>query len=166
MIKKGVIISFTLLVLLTGSLLARQEIEIAVSDILFSENTVYNSPATNLIDNNESTGWRLEKGAQEGWSELFLEEKTLIYGLEIAGELNEDTKLVIEYLNNDQWLPFINSVITELSQKVVDLSYDSIVTDKLRLRLKGNDINESELNKIKVIGQAADSKEHNIKTGS
>ena len=164
MLKKGVSIftGLILLILLLAGSIQAETMDIEVKNILFSQNTAYKYPATNLLDGNDNSSWQLETEAESGWVELFLEEKTLIYGLEIDGQLAEEDRVMIEYYQDGHWLPFINTKVTDLSTDIIDLSYDRLVIDRLRLQLKGEQTVDSKINNIRVLGKKAKVKEHNI----
>ncbi|MCG8516215.1 MAG: fibronectin type III domain-containing protein, partial [Halanaerobiales bacterium] len=122
------------------------------------------NPAGYLIDGDLNTSWGFKPGSTEGWAELDLGRKTLLYGLEVAGTLYPETIITLEYMKEGLWRPFMAPQVTELGTKqVIDLSYDQIVSAKLRLRLTGSGVENSSIAEIKVLGAGINQFDQKIK---
>ncbi|TDX53272.1 RHS repeat-associated core domain-containing protein [Orenia marismortui] len=140
---------------------------VAVSKVIASSSTDVLHPAGYLIDSDKDTGWSFKSDAIEGWVELKLEHKSLIQGLDLSGALAANTELKIEYKQGNYWVPFIApSIDTLAGDSFMDLSYDGIVTDKIRLKIEGSGTRSSTLTEIKVLGEIADSIYHAIEIES
>ena len=121
-------------------------------------------PVGYLIDGDPTTSWGFQPGASEGWAELELGKETLIYGLEIIGSLAPETMITLEYMQGGFWLPFLAPQIKELAGKeIIDLSYDQIVSSRLRVRLSGSGVHQSRIAEISVIGRSVNNIEQKIK---
>ena len=141
---------------------AIDERQVTITNIVMSANTDPSHPGTLLTDGDLESYWAVKPGSGDGWVELSLNQPALIYGLQLNGNLSEGSRLSVEYQHNGFWLPFLGgSIQTIPAQGIIDLSYDRIVTDRLRLRLTNPD-NGSRMAEIKVLGQAATSVFHLI----
>lgn len=131
---------------------------ISIVNVVSSSDTSPVQPAGYLVDGREETYWGLNSGANQSWVELTLEDQSLIYGIKLSGSLALDTKLFIEYQRNGHWISFTAASIEELhsAQQLIDLSFDRIVTDVLRLRLVGSGTALSRLAELQVLGESSD----------
>ena len=77
-----------------------------ITTIRVSPNTAPETPGIFLTDNDPETAWTFIQGSTTGWAELELAEPSLIYGLNIAGNLSGDTYITLEYQQNNKWLIF------------------------------------------------------------
>jgi hypothetical protein len=152
----GLLGLFILIICLSGVGLTQEYNFQRIAQIISSSNTQLSNPAYNLIDEDLSTFWQLEPQAEAGWVELDLGGKVLIHGLKVCGELANETQLTVEYRQDDEWLKFIAGDYRCLPREgVLDLSYDRVVTGRLRLRLAGTGAPYSTLSEVKVIGEDA-----------
>lgn len=134
-----------------------------IADIVGSANTETGNPAIHLIDDDPGSFWKLAPGSTQGWVELSLSDKFLIHGLKISGGLASDTELDVEHLQGDRWIRFLTGIYQTIPMNgVLDLSYDRVVTNRLRLRLTGTEAAYTQLSGIKVIGEPADEILHRI----
>ena len=146
---------------LAGPVLAEN---LPVESVISSMTTDGAEPVDYLIDNSTETGWGLRGDANYGWAELTLKESSLIYGIDLVGRLATDTELVIDYKVDDRWVPFLASSLESLpSGGFIDLSYDRVVGDKLRLRLMGSGAGDSIIYDLKVEGKRRDEIFHQIR---
>jgi RHS repeat-associated protein len=135
-----------------------------IEGILTGVNTDPENPGVYLVDNNLSTFWAFKPGVEEVWAEISLEEKTLIQALEITGFLSPEVELKIEYYQEGYWLPFLAPTVKGLNgETLLDLSYDRVVTERLRLLVSGNGLSGSYLNELRVLGIEAAEYYHKIK---
>ncbi|OCL26003.1 hypothetical protein U472_08220 [Orenia metallireducens] len=162
------IVVMVLLVALTLPIEANDNsLYIGVNKVLSGNSTDILYPTGYLIDNDWTTSWKFKSDAQEGWAELELEKRALIQGLELSGTLAMNTELRVEYKRGDNWIPFLAPSIDRLAgEKFIDLSYDEIVTDRIRLRVKGLGLSNSELTEIKILGERVDGIYHVIEVES
>ena len=152
-----------LLIFIVTPALAGNSQYIEIKSVLTGINTDPAQPGLYLIDNNNSTHWASKEGVEQVWAELQLSEKTLIQALDINGFISRETELKIEYEQSGRWLPFMAPTVKQLNgDTIIDLSYDEIVTDKIRIFLSGNGIGSSYLTELKVLGKVADKVYHKI----
>src|SRR5690554_3548814 len=120
-------------------------------------NTEISQPAQHLFDGDDQTSWGFNPGARLGWTELELETEAFIHGLKLTGELGNKTLLMVEYKVGERWLPFLASRLdTFPADGIVDLSYDRVVTEGLRLRLTGEGVEETYFTGLEILGEPAD----------
>ncbi|MFW6386801.1 MAG: discoidin domain-containing protein, partial [Bacillota bacterium] len=126
------------------------EIEKAVTD---------SGPAYYLIDGHVKTAWSPEAWNNPAWAKIKLEDETFIEGIEIEGNLPYDTEAVFEYRKDGNWYPFLSPSIIELKgKKLVDLSYDQVSTESIRMKIRGKYNVTSQINELKVLGTSAEEK--------
>ena len=111
--------------------------EIPVAGVTGSTNTAATAPVQYLIDGDPTTVWQSD-GATTGplWAQLQLSQAELIDGLEVYGPYTGN--LTIEYWQNGGWHSFLaaeNLACAGPGWNLIDLSYDRIVTDQIRLTL-------------------------------
>lgn len=140
----------------TGITLAANQI-IPIAEVLGSPNSETANPAQYLIDGDTNTGWRAATPNQNpAWVELQLAVMAKIEGLQIYGPFNGQLK--IEYWQDGGWHHFLADSLSGATLysgwNLIDLSYDRIVTDRLRLWLDnpGQAVWLGGINEIKVIG--------------
>jgi RHS repeat-associated protein len=150
-------------ILINFHLFSQDSKYIPILNILCSSNIDFSHPTINLTDGNESTYSSFISGTSEGTIELQLGDKTLIYGLELTASINGNSKLLVEYKKNDQWFPFVGGYYEDSNiNGIVDLSYTKTVTDRIRLRLIGSNINQCEISEIKIVGKKSSDVLHRI----
>ena len=136
---------------------------IDIVNILGGVSTDPARPVSYLIDGNSNTNWGFLPGEKQAWVEVRLKSNTLIQALEIEGYLDRENLLQVEYYQDGQWLPFMASLIDELDRKdIIDLSYDQVVSDRVRLMVTGNNISRSYISELKVLGIPANEYYHKI----
>ncbi len=133
--------------------------EIAVIGITGGENTDTATPVQYLIDHDPAIGW-ISTGNPDGplWAELRLEEAALIEGLYLYGPWTGE--LTVEYRQDGSWRSFIAATGIKSDPalpgwNLVDLSYDRIATDRLRLQLTnpGGENQLGGISELKVLGR-------------
>jgi RHS repeat-associated protein len=151
--KKLIILTSTLILLLTiaGTALAATQ-AIAVSQVLGSSNTDASGPVSYLSDGNQSTPWTISGKPSSAWAQLQLASPILIDGLQIYGPCLG--QLTIQYWQNGSWHNFIAADHLKgetfgAGWNLLDLSYDRIVTNQIRLWLD----NSQQLSQIGGIGE-------------
>ena len=127
---------------------------VTIDYVLGSATTNPAQPVGYLIDGKAGTSWGIKPGSNFAHAELYLQEKALIYGLELTGTLAPETELTIEYEQEGQWYPFLASHFTTLpANGLLDLSYDRVETKALRLSLRGSGMSSSYLSEVRVRGE-------------
>ena len=126
--------------------------EIAVTSVTGSANTAATGPVQYLTDGKTDTGWGIsEQTPVSAWAELQLAEMVQIEGLQIYGPFTGD--LTVEYWLDGAWHPFITGSMKANTAtsgwNLLDLSYDRVVTGKLRVQLT----NPNQLKQIGGIGE-------------
>ena len=135
-----------------------------ISGIISGNNTDPSHPVDHLLDRNAETCWRFAPQATEEWAEITLIKPTLIYGLRLTGNLDQQTFLAFEYEQDGHWLPFMASAHEKLpAGGLLDFSLDQVVTSKLRIKVSGSDLAQSYLEDILIFGEEADRVLHKIK---
>ena len=134
--KKRLTLILTMIFLCIPVLFARAATgEIPVAQILGSTNTAPVTPVQYLCDNHPETIWRTGNDSPgTAWAELDLAATVLIDGLQIYGPFTG--KLTVEYWQDGGWHSFLtakNLTGETAGWQRIDLSYDRIATDKLRL---------------------------------
>ncbi|MFP4662157.1 MAG: hypothetical protein ACLFPF_08200, partial [Halanaerobiales bacterium] len=167
-VSKLMILSIILISLLSLNLTAveYENTYLNISELCSGTNTDVRRPANNLLDGNKNTHWSSVLGAKENWVELELSDMSLIYGLYLTGNKTPDTEIFVEYRKEGAWYPFLAPLINNLDDSLNDLSYDGIVTDSIRLRLSGDDLSNSSLSTVKVLGRDAKQVYHAIEVES
>src|SRR5690554_5634647 len=84
--------------------------------------------------------------------EVLLTENALIYGVYINGNIVPEEEILIEYEDEGVWRPFMASTIKDSVNSFIDLSYDQIVTAKLRFTVSGE---RSSISSVTVLGRKA-----------
>lgn len=152
--KKLYVLILTLLILgmfISAAQAATQEQ--LLTQALGSPNTAANGPVVYLIDGEPETVWNInEKFPKSAWAELRLAAPVLIDGLRFYGSVAGE--ITVEYWQNGGWHYFIaaNGIPEEnfaSGWNFLDLSYDRIVTDRIRIRLT----NPKQLAQIGGIGE-------------
>ena len=163
---KTIILLITLLAVIVAvnvTVAAGEGRQVTITNITMSANTDPSHPGTLLNDGDPDSYWDVKPDSGDGWVELSLNQAALIYGLQLNGNLSADARLGVEYQQNGYWMPFLGGSIRAIpAQGIIDLSYDRVVSDKLRLRLIGSGVSGGRLAEIKVLGQAATSVFHLI----
>ena len=126
---------------------------LAVTDTSTGSNIDPLQPVSNLLDGDVNTYWGLTANSGEAWAEFTLAGPSLIYGLELNGILGNNTELVLEYLSDERWIPFLTGDLQNIpASGTVDLSYDRVVTTAIRIHLSGRNVEETKLSGLKIIG--------------
>ena len=132
--------------------------EIAVTQVLGSSNTAPTGPVGFLVDGNPGTAWvTSQETPGPAWAVLQLKETARVDGLQLYGPCYG--KLTVEYWQDNGWHSFLAAA--DLAGEnfspgwnLVDLSYDRIVTDKIRLSLTSDQgMKLGGIGEIKVLGQ-------------
>ena len=84
--------------------------------------------------------------------EVLLTENALIYGVYINGNIVPEEEILIEYEDEGVWRPFMASTIKDSVNSFIDLSYDQIVTAKLRITVSGE---RGSIYSVNVLGRKA-----------
>ena len=155
--SKNRLISLTgllaLLLLATGPLLAAQGFEPVIEKAVAGRETAQDHPVEYLLDGQAATYWGFRAGTEQGWAEFTLDQEYLIIGLELSGQLAEQTSLRIEYQSEQGWQPFLAGEIRQLNgREGIDLSADRVVTKRIRLKISGR-VGNSRLTELKVSGR-------------
>jgi RHS repeat-associated protein len=136
---KKIITLFSVIVMLLALSIPAQAIarELPVTGITGGSNTAIMAPVQYLIDNDISTIWQ-SNGAATGplWVQLQLGQAAFIEGLQIYGPYTGS--LNIEYWQDGGWhslLAVRDLTGSSSGWNLIDLSYDRIVTDRIRLTL-------------------------------
>ena len=136
--KKLITLFSGILLLLALSIPAQAIIkELPVANITGSANTAATAPVQYLIDNDISTVWQSDSAFTGPlWAQLHLGQAAFIDGLRIYGPYSG--ALNIEYWQDGGWRRFL--AIRDLTGSssgwnLIDLSYDRIVTDRIRITL-------------------------------
>ncbi|NLG85492.1 MAG: hypothetical protein GX493_13020, partial [Firmicutes bacterium] len=109
-------------------------------------------PPEYLVDEDPATVWGLLPGAGEGWVALTLSEAALVYGLTVAGYLAPGAALRVEYRVGNRWRPFLFGYLRALPPDgTIDLSFNRVVTEALRLRLAGGGASSSRLAEVSLL---------------
>lgn len=163
-LKIWLIITLALTLLTTVSLSAFAS-GITINQAISSSTTDPNYPASYLIDEKESTFWQLRNNVKQGWARLMLAQPSLIYGLKIKGSLGTDTELAVEYQANGEWLPFTAAKFRTLTgnDEEIDLSWDRIVTQAIRLKLISKSIVSGYITGIELMGEPGPSIFHQLR---
>ena len=120
-------------------------------------------PGTNLTDDNPASYWGIKPGSGQGSVVFIFDQPSLVYGLEIAGQMANGANLAIEYNREGLWLPFSAGFLTKIPvHGMVDLSHDKVVTNSIRIRITGSNIDQNRLTEIKILGRANNSVFHRI----
>ncbi|MEJ6952421.1 DUF7305 domain-containing protein, partial [Natronospora cellulosivora (SeqCode)] len=166
--SKLMILSIILVSLLSLNLSAGEyeNTYLDISELRAGANTDFTRPVNNLFDGNKNTHWSSMIGAKENWVELELSDKSLIYGLYLTGKKTADAEIFVEYMKEGVWHPFMAPLINDLDDTLIDLSYDGIVTDTIRLRLRGDNLSTSSFSTVKVLGRIAEQVYHAIEVDS
>ena len=167
-VLKSILVTFVLLSVFNLSLseikvTAQTEPYLAIMKTKTGSNTDPAQPVSNLLDGNSGTCWGISSGASSAWAEFDLAQSSLIHGLEITGTLGNANQLVIEYRSDGDWIPFLTGNFDGVpTNGIIDLSYDRVVTDAVRIRLSGNSISQCRLSELKIIGADATQILHRI----
>ncbi|NLW48477.1 MAG: hypothetical protein GXY86_14235, partial [Firmicutes bacterium] len=102
--------------------------------------------------------WAVKPHSGDGWVELGLSRETLVYGLDLGGYLGNGNSLVVEYRQKDGfWTSFLGGTLSSLPLNgLIDLSYERIVTERIRLHIRGANPEQARLNEIKLKAEATD----------
>ncbi len=134
------LVSFLITILMVGLLAATSWAatgEIAVTQVLGSSNAAPTGPAGFLVDGNPGTAWVThDQTPGSAWAVLQLKETVRVEGIQLYGPCYG--KLTVEYWQDNGWHSFLAA--DDLAGEnfnpgwnLVDLSYDRIVTDKIRI---------------------------------
>ncbi len=139
--------------------------EITINQTRTGVTTDLNHPASYLVDKQPDTFWKLKPEASQGWTELILDRPALIHGLKLDGYLGLDTVLTVEYQSGDEWLPFNAAEFKEISSNaLIDLSWERVVTQTIRLRLQGNGAASSRFAEVELFGETASAVFHPLRS--
>jgi hypothetical protein len=106
---------------------------------------------------------RLGISPPQGWTQLILAKPTLIYGLNLAGSLGSDTQFTVEYQSDGVWIPFTAATLNALPNNGrLDLSWDHVVAQTLRIRLSSSIYVSGYLSEVEVLGETATSILHRL----
>ena len=142
---------------------AGEEQQVKITTIITSGNTDLEHPGALLTDGDPGTFWAVKPGSGEGWVELSFNRLALIHGLELTGSLGYGNRLVIQYLQEDgYWGSFLAGSLRSIPENGIDLSYDRVVTWRLRLRVMGTSPEQVRLNELQVKAQPAETMLHRI----
>ena len=158
MMRKKFLQTILILLFSTGiSRFAASE-HIPVALIYGSPNTAPGTPVESIIDNNTDTLWKTGDTCPESaWVELHFSEDIWTEGIGIYGTYNG--MLSIQYWQDGTWRNFITardleSPFYDFEWTLIDLSYESISTNRLRLRFLNTHSLPSlgDLKEVKIIG--------------
>jgi RHS repeat-associated protein len=130
--------------------------ESPINSLLGSSNTIATAPVQYLTDSKTETIWEMDASAP-GWVELGLAEPVLIDGLRFYGTFKG--LLTAEYWKDSGWHSFlaVENLPGNLFQNgwnLLDLSYDRIVTGRIRLRLTNDGSPKlGGIGELKVLGR-------------
>jgi RHS repeat-associated protein len=134
--------------------------EIAVTQVLGSSNTAPTGPVSFLIDGNPGTSWNTnDPSTGPAWAVLQLKEMVMIDGLQLYGAYTG--KLTVEYWQNNGWHSFLaahsmTGTNRSYGWNPIDLSYDRIATDRIRLYLTTDQATKlGGIGEVKVFGRSA-----------
>jgi hypothetical protein len=142
--------------LFTISPLAAEGIEkLDILNFAASDSTAVDQSAWYLVDENQSTYWGFKEQSEKGSVEILLKNPALIYAIEMQGELGYDSLLTVEYFKDGLWVPFTMAARRTLgsSATLIDLSYNRIVSEKLRISITGEDLADIQLYEMKLFGE-------------
>ena len=151
--KKIIILASTLILLLAlAGIVQAATQEIAVNGVLGSSNATATAPVQYLTDGNPGTAWISGQTTGSAWAVLQLVSPVLIDGLQIYGPWCGE--LTVEYWQNGGWHTFLaashlKAETFRTGWNLLDLSYDRIVTNQMRIWLD----NPQQLNQIGGIGE-------------
>lgn len=130
---------------------------VSIATILTSDNTQALHPGVFLTDGRPETYWAVKPNSGGGWVELSLNQPALIHGLELNGSLGNGNSLILEYQReNGYWSSFLTGSLRNIPESgIIDLSYDQIVTGRIRIQIQGTNPDQARLNEIKLNGQPA-----------
>ncbi|MCL6590872.1 MAG: hypothetical protein K6U80_13090, partial [Firmicutes bacterium] len=134
-------------------------LEVPVTDVLGSANSLAANPARYIADGRVDTVWRLDSQAGSGWAELRLAEKVMIDGIQIYGAYQGS--LTVEYWQNNGWHVFLGARDLDGSMNnsywnLLDISYSRVVSDRIRLWLAGDGPGPiGGIGEIRVLGRRA-----------
>ena len=128
---------------------------LTVTQVLSGSTTDPLQPGTNLTDNDPASYWGIKPGSGQGSVVFLFAQPSLVYGLEITGQMANDANLKLEYNSDGLWLPFSAGFLTRIpNQGIVDLSHDKVVTGNVRISIIGNNIDQNRLTEVKILGRA------------
>lgn len=158
------IMVLVVIVAMSATVSAGEERRITITATYASGNTAPGHPAIHLNDGNPVTYWAVKPESGEGWVELELSQTALVYGLELNGYLAAGSRLAVEYKQEDgHWASFLGGGLQSIpADGIIDLSFDRVVTGRLRLRLTGTGAAASKINEVKVTGEDPDNVFHRI----
>ena len=153
-----IIITIVMLGLLTVTAQAATR-EIVITSVTGSSNAADTRPVQYLIDGNPGTAWSSAKATTGPlWTELQLSDTVIVDGLQIYGQYQGNLK--VEYWQNNEWHSFLAAENifgnSGYGWNLIDLSYDRIATNKLRLTLTADQaIKLGGIGEIRVLGRTA-----------
>lgn len=131
-----------------------------VIEISASETTDLFHPGEYAIDGHSSRGWQLDQDQFYGWLKLKLYKPLQINGIKISGDISDESRFSVGYTDKDgvirDFFTGINRTI--ITDEIVDLSYDEIISDELYIRLSENSYNRSWINNIEILSEDPDIK--------
>ena len=158
--KKLVSLWITILMvgLMTAASWAATE-EIAVTQVLGSSNTAPTGPVGFLVDGDPGTAWvTSQETPGPAWAVLQLKETARVDGIQLYGPCYG--KLTVEYWQDNGWHSFLAArsidAMNNSGWNLIDLSYDRVATDKIRLSLTSDQgMKLGGIGEIKVLGRSA-----------
>ncbi len=116
--------------------------------------TAATSSGYNVVDGNEATGWELVQGATNGWLEIQIKEMTRIEGIEMFGSSLPGQRLSIDVWQRTGWVsyPGYPDGLTSAGGSYFDFTADILVTDRLRIRVEGEDLDGFGLTELRAFG--------------
>ena len=138
----------------TGNLFA-EDITKKISELKISASVDFFNPPEYMLDEDDATACGFNPGYDSGWIEFNLDRKMEIYGLTLDGTAtSENLEMKIEYQDTDGWKPFTLGRVDKenLFNSFIDISYDRVVTGKLRIVLSGGNLSETKLYSLALSG--------------
>ena len=138
-----------------GILAALNAGELSVERVTSGSGISESHPGDSAFDGNGLTGTRFAAGALQGDITVFFAEPVRVDTISIEGSFPPGADFLIEYFAEGRFQPFFSSVKTDLSAAnpaVVDLSFDQVSAEKLRLRFSGSALDSAEITEIVIHG--------------
>lgn len=154
-IRKAIIAGFLSVLAANTYLLGAEIGYIPISEAIASTTSEPDNPGFYAADGDENTKWRCSADSLSGRLELRFDDAFALYGLEIAGSFDTETRLRAAYINQEGEERLFSGGFLDIQNSLgtIDLSYDRATGTVFVLSMDNPGL--SEIREVRVIGTKA-----------